>query len=250
MKSIIYLINLDGSDCRLASAHAQLVDSNLEYIRVSAFDGRAKKVSDFDFIDHDKMLKYLGRSLSGGEVGCYLSHVDCVKRFLATDANVCVVLEDDFKMIDNNFLSTLIKSVSYLSPAWHVINFGNQKNKIYSPVKYFVDELSENKLVKAHYFPMTTTGICWSREGAEAFLKVAFPVYSSIDRFLRHWQTRVGNGYCYMPPLVETTGANSDINRPKKTRGLGFKEKLEYGLKKQFRMISDKTIAYTKKFNN
>jgi glycosyl transferase, family 25 len=249
MKSIIYLINLDGSDCRLASAHAQLVESNLEYTRVSAFDGRSKKVSDFDFIDHDQMFKYLGRSLSGGEIGCYLSHVDCVKRFLATDADICVVLEDDFKVIDYHFLDRLIESVSFLSLGWHVINFGNQKNKIYSPVKYVDDKFATYKFVKAHYFPMTTTGICWSREGAEAFLKVAFPIFSSVDRFLRHWQTRMGNGYCFMPPLVGTTGVNSDINRPEKTSGLSFKKKLEYGLKKQMRMISDKVIAYNKKFN-
>lgn len=248
MKTVVYLINLDGSDNRLASAQTQLKQAKVAFERVSAFDGRGKELSDFDFVDQSRMWTYLGRRLSGGEVGCYLSHVDCVKRFLSSDADICIVLEDDLHIPHPSFMNTLLETVRFLPDRWQIINFGNQKNKIYTPLKKFRVDSFESTLVKAHYFPMTTTGICWSREGAEAFLHDAFPIFVSVDRFLRHWQTRKGRGYCFMPPLVNTTGAESDISRPAKTKGLTLKKRIGYGLKKQWQMISDKTIAYCRKF--
>lgn len=248
MKFIIYLINLDGSDTRLLSAQQQLQQAGLDFIRVSAVDGRNKNFDDFECVNPSRMWSYLGRELSGGEVGCYLSHVECVKRFLDTDADIGIVLEDDIRIKFPEFITILLSAVGRIQSDWHVINFGNQKNKIFTPVEKFDIHGRSYKLVKAHYFPMTTTGVCWSRQGAKAFMEVAFPVYASVDRYLRHWQTRQGRGYCFMPALVETTGAVSDISRPRKTLGLHFKDKIGYGLKKQWRMVTDKFVAYLKKY--
>jgi glycosyl transferase family 25 len=244
MKIQVFLINLDGSNDRLSCAHQQLQHAGVIYQRVSAFDGRGKTLDDFPFLDQDRMWSYSGRSLSGGEVGCYLSHVDCAKRFLESDAQVGVVLEDDLQITCNSFLSVLSDAVSHLPQDWHVVNFGNQKNKIFSPRKSFEADACSYLLVDAHYFPMTTTGICWSRQGAEAFLANAFPIFTSVDRFMRYWQTREAKGHCFMPPLVSTTGVDSDIARPAKTKELRLKEKLAYGWKKQLQMLRDKTHAH------
>ena len=248
MKLIVYLINLDGSDERLRSASSQLRQFGIEYERIPAVDGRGKSPNDFQEVDVDRAWQYLGRPLSGGEVGCYLSHVECAKRFLASDADVCLVLEDDIQLHLSLFLEVLRQAVQVLPQGWDVINFGNQKNKIYSNLQHFQLDGTSVHLVKAHYFPMTTTGLCWSRSGAEAFIRDAFPVFASVDRFLRHWQTRRARGYCFMPPLVSTTGVVSDISRPAKTARLSLCEKCIYGLKKQLNMILDKAIAYQKKF--
>lgn len=250
MKSIIYLINLDDSVGRLFSANNYLENLKIDYIRISAIDGRGKGVDDFPLVDQNRMRKFLGRNLSGGEIGCYLSHIECVKNFLATDADFCIVLEDDVATPHEFFMEILFEAIKNMPDGWHVINFGNQKNKIYSPLKNFKFDTFQTQLVKAHYFPMTTTGLCWSREGAQKFLNEAFPIFSSVDRFLRHWQTRVGHGYCFMPPLVTTTGADSDISRPVKTGGLSIQKKFEYGFKKQWQMMSDKVIAYFEKFKH
>lgn len=144
-------------------------------------------------------------------------------------------------------IGVLLDSLASLPAGWHILNFGNQKNKIYTPLGGYELDGFQTQLVKAHYFPMTTTGICWSRAGALAFLDNTFPIFVSVNRFLRHWQTRNGKGYCFMPPLVTTTGADSDISRPAKTQNLGVWEKMAYGLKKQWQMLSDKRIAYLNK---
>lgn len=251
MNPLVFLINLDGSDVRMRAARDQLRQAKIDFVRVSAFDGRGKTLNDFDCVDHKRMAAYLGKELCGGEIGCYLSHVDCARKFLATDAKICVILEDDFLISFPSFLTVLSDAVTALPIGWHVINFGNHKNKIYSHLKRYAVDERHTSLVKAHYFPMTTTGICWSREGAQAFLKNAFPIFCSVDRFLRHWQTRQGKGYCFIPSLVTTTTAVSDIDRPLKTKEVRqLRERIKTGLKKQRNSALDKIIAYTKKMNH
>lgn len=247
MRLIVYLINLDGSDQRLRSASTQLRELGIEYERVPAVDGRGKSPKDFKEVDFARTWQYLGRPLSGGEVGCYLSHVECANRFLASNADVCLVMEDDIAFHLSSFMEVLKQGIQMLPEGWDVINFGNQKNKIYSNIQHFQLDGATVHLVKAHYFPMTTTGLCWSRSGAEAFIREAFPIFASVDRFLRHWQTRRARGYCFMPPLVSTTGAASDISRPSKTAQLSVYRKWMYGIKKQSRMVFDKLIAYQNK---
>ena len=51
MKIVTYLINLDGSDQRLASARAQLQQQNWEFSRFPAYDGRGKELSTFKNYD-------------------------------------------------------------------------------------------------------------------------------------------------------------------------------------------------------
>lgn len=247
MKFIVYLINLQDSAQRLASASSQLSRAGVEFIRVPAVDGRGKLFSDFPEVDPSRMRAYLGRDLAGGEVGCYLSHMRCAQMFLESDADNAIVIEDDFLLGRHNFEAVLRAVVPNLPPSWHVINFGNEKNKIFSRAHELRLGEDRVRLVKAHYFPMTTTGLCWSRSGARAFVDSGLPIFASVDRYLRHWQTRMGKGYCFMPPLVTTTGASSDIGRPTKTSGMGLAQKAAYGYKKRAEMIKDKIWACAQK---
>ena len=56
MKVVTYLINLDGSDQRLASATEQLQQANWEFTRFPAYDGRGKALSEFK--NYDDAIKY------------------------------------------------------------------------------------------------------------------------------------------------------------------------------------------------
>lgn len=80
MKVVTYLINLDGSDQRLASATAQLNQAGWDFSRFSAYDGRGKALSEFENYDDLAAQKILGRSLMNSELGCYLSHYGCAEK--------------------------------------------------------------------------------------------------------------------------------------------------------------------------
>jgi glycosyl transferase family 25 len=80
MKVETYLINLDGSDQRLASATAQLQQEGWPFTRFSAYDGRGKALAEFKQYDDAVAQRILGRSLINSELGCYLSHYGCAEK--------------------------------------------------------------------------------------------------------------------------------------------------------------------------
>jgi glycosyl transferase family 25 len=196
----------------------------------------------------------MGRDLVGGEIGCYRSHVGCAEAFLASDADYAVVFEDDLKVTSD--LKTIIEeSLQWLSEnyknSWYLINIGNEKLKISKPIRSFGPANNHHTLHQAFYFPMTTTGLIWNREGAEKFLVESSKIFAPVDNFLRYWLTRTGTGLAFSPPLVRTTGVEStiDASKIKKTRKSESKVFL-HGLVKQRRLASEKIIAIKHLFNS
>ena len=113
MKVETYLINLDGSHDRLQNATTQLGQQGFPFVRFAAYDGRGKPLSEFNNYNDTKANQIMGRSLISSELGCYLSHVGCVQRFLETDADYLIVLEDDLKIVED-FANTVKDILDYL----------------------------------------------------------------------------------------------------------------------------------------
>lgn len=249
MQLPVYLINLDGSDQRLSSASTQLADAGVAFQRVAAFDGRHLSINEFPDYDPTAAMRYMGRPMRGGEIGCYLSHLDCARRFLDSGAPHCIVLEDDMQLTAG-FSEGVERILEWLAAqpiSWDLINIGANRHKIYTPLTSFSAGGQLHKLTHAHYFPMTTTGLIWSRQGADAFVSQHRRIWCAVDNFFRHWQTRENRGLAVWPPLVTTTGAESEIaDAGASRRSVGGRHPL-YGLIKQRRLLSDKFIAWRHK---
>lgn len=250
MKHELYLINLDDSRERLLAATAQLQRAGLSFTRVAAYDGRKTNPDELAVYDRAKAYEYLGRAMVGGEIGCYFSHLTCAQKFLDSDADVGIVIEDDIQF-QNDFVAPIIEAVDWMThhghADWEVLNFGNQKLKISTPLHTCAMGSAQHTLHKAHYFPMTTTGVAWSRAGAQAFVNASGTIFAPVDNYLRHWQTRRAKGYSFLPPLVTTTGSQSEID----TSPAGMRRKnqraVNYYYAKQKRLWVDKFIAAKKK---
>ena len=247
----VYLINLDGSDERLHESTRQLYAAGIVFERVPAFDGRQLLIEEFPDYDAKGALRYMGRPLRGGEIGCYLSHIDCARRFLETDAPTCVVLEDDVELRDS-FASGIEAILGWLHQGgdnWDVINIGAKRIKIHTRRSGFEVSASHCELSQAHYFPTTTTGLIWSRPGARAFLQAHKRIFAPVDIYLRHWQARRNRGWAVMPGLVTTTGADSVIAPSASPRREADGRHLLYGFFKQRRVIVNKVLAYFHKWD-
>lgn len=240
MNLITYLINLDGSTERYAQAKTQLDKQNIPFERVSAFDGRQLDLSTVPEYDEAHALNYMGRTLKGGELGCYFSHLDCARRFLATDADYGMVLEDDM-LLTENIYTTISQTLNWLEQQniqFDLCHISANKRKIYTTL----NTINEHEIIRAHYFPMTTTGLIWSRQGAESFIANHNKIFAPVDNYLRLWLTKSNLGLSIWPPLVRTTGAESDIDghiAKRKTSNRSIK----YGWIKQRRLWADKLIA-------
>ena len=238
------MINLDGSEERLSQARLQLEIAGLPFERVSAFDGRGVDPLTIGDYDEAHALAYMGRKLTGGEIGCFLSHLKSVKQFLSSDASYALVLEDDMQInsnaavIVNHFLHWLEQSKF----EWYLINIGARKHKIVTNLTNY----DGFDLLHAHYFPITTTGLIWSRTGAKAFLEKYDKIFCPIDNYFRWWLTDNNKGLCISPRLVIPSGAPSDID-------VGLKRKNEgrspfHGLIKQKRSWQGKAQAIRHKW--
>jgi glycosyl transferase family 25 len=96
-----WVINLDRAPERLARISAQLQALGLPYTRLPAVDARALKPEQSAALDDAAYRRKHGMTPVLGELGCYLSHVEAMRLFLATDAAFAMILEDDVLLHDS-----------------------------------------------------------------------------------------------------------------------------------------------------
>ena len=91
----VFLINLDRSPDRLATASRHFSDAGIPFQRIAGFDASKEDVSHIQ-IDQAAFTKIHGRkSIRKGEIGVYQSHLRAIHTFLETDKDFAIILEDD-----------------------------------------------------------------------------------------------------------------------------------------------------------
>jgi glycosyl transferase family 25 len=240
-----YLINLDGSDARLESTTQQLNDAGIEFTRVPAFDGRNIPNKEIDGYDAQGAMTHLGRGLSGGEIGCYKSHLMVIEKFLQTDSEYGIAFEDDIEV--NPLLMQEVKQLIGVFEAekldWDIVHLGARANKLCRELTWTDQFQTGTRIMHAHYFPQVTSGLLWSRKGAESFLETYNRVDMPIDTKLREVMVRNNRGYCFWPALVKQTDDDeSDIDGNSGPRRM-HERHWAYGFKKQKRLMANKFHA-------
>jgi glycosyl transferase, family 25 len=102
MKSLkTWVINLDRAPDRLQRIAARLDALGLPWERLPAVDARVLSPAQQALLDTAGYRRKHGMDPVPGELGCYLSHVEAIDRFLASGADFGLVLEDDVKLKDS-----------------------------------------------------------------------------------------------------------------------------------------------------
>jgi glycosyl transferase family 25 len=205
-----FLINLDGSDIRLESSRRQFEDANWSFERIVAVDGRGKTPSDFDVYDDAAARRFFGRSMTSGEIGCYLSHIKAAQAVIDSDADMGLVFEDDFRANDGAW-AVLRETIASLrgpfSPSWDMVNLARPPSRF----SQHSVQLEHSSIHRAFYFPVIATVILWSRPGAQAFLERYPHPVGPVDHVYRRLLTDQGTGLALQPPPFGITGIESDI---------------------------------------
>lgn len=243
----IFLINLDDSSERLAAATAALAEQGAAFTRIPAHDGRGKDPKDNPAYDPEGAMRYIGRPLNGGEVGCFLSQIKALQAFIETGAPYGLVLEDD--MQPNTDALALTKSLidwqmARGAPDWFVANLGQKRIKITSPVAELQTGRATAQVLRAHYFPMRATAMLWTQEGAAEFLRSYQPIQAPLDVQIRRWLSDRDMGLAVDPLFFTTTGAESDIDKSHLAKKRGTQGRIRfYRLHKALRILADKLRA-------
>lgn len=253
MKVQTYLINLDCSHERLESAKKQLDSIEWSFKRFPAFDGRGKSLSSFENYDDQQARKILGRSLLNSEIGCYLSHYQCVSTFLESDADYLIVLEDDMQLShDFKTVTTQLLDFLYANKdlEWSLINIAANKKRLARDII----QTNNHSLWHAYYFPILGLGLIWSREGAKEFIEKGKVITMPVDVFFQSWLSQSAKGLGIWPALVTPSDMDSDIWSEAKAKNMQRKE-LEnrdwsYSLKKKKRILYNKIIAIRNSYSH
>ena len=114
-----WVINLDRAPDRLASISTQLSRLGLPFTRLPAVDARQLTPEQRACLDEAGFRRQHGMPPLMGELGCYLSHVEVMRAFLASDASFALVLEDDVQLHDT--LPTVLRGLLQHGQRWDMV---------------------------------------------------------------------------------------------------------------------------------
>ncbi|MEE9387154.1 MAG: glycosyltransferase family 25 protein [Paracoccaceae bacterium] len=228
------VINLDSSADRMAATAARLNQLGLPFERFPAVDVRGVSLDSIGKYDRLQAMRTQNRELLPGEVGCYLSHMGCLKRFLESGKKHLLVLEDDCDLPDD-FVSIIAGIVELDStgnlPDWDIVNLARSPRKFMRKLATIRGKANTVELVRAYYFPIVTTGLLWSQLGAQRYLDEWRSITGPVDQVFRDIYSANGRGLAVVPNLVGARDVVSDIIQNKNYRYINPRTKGYYFFK-------------------
>ena len=201
-----YLINLDRAVDRFKFMDAQLRDLGIDYERIAAVD-RMKidaSVPEFDATGY-RLLH--GRGFHDGEIACYLSHIACLRAFLASSADHALILEDDCRLPTD--LSAIIKAAIADGGEWDILRLSTVNSGIRIPYR---------KLDETHSLAIALTrekgagGYVVNRRCAEVFLRRLLPIRVAWDiAFDIDYLMGLRSVFVEPVPIDQNTGMETQI---------------------------------------
>jgi len=203
----IYVINLSTSINRKRCMEEQLSKLNLEFTFVDAVDGRKL---DKLYIDKHysscETNKLHGRELTGGELGCSLSHISIYKRMIADGSDYAVVLEDDI-YIGSSFREFIDLLPQLQSDGWEMINLISD-TKSTSCGKPVFDIYRYSRF---HDSSNRAAAYAIKLSAALKLLKYAYPIRFAADGLTGRFMETGVRLYGLSPDIVALRDVDSDI---------------------------------------
>ncbi|GAA6101183.1 procollagen galactosyltransferase 2 isoform X1 [Tachysurus ichikawai] len=183
----IYIINLLRRTDRRSRMLRTLDVLGIEVTLTDAVDGKALNSSQLQVLGIEMLPSYRDpysdRTLTKGEIGCFLSHYNIWKQVVERKQQQVLVLEDDIRF-ELNFkkrLNTIMKDVQRMQLQWDLIYVGRKRLQVKNPERW-VEGIKN--LVYPHY-SYWTLGYALSLQGAKKLLE-AKPLGKMlpVDEFL------------------------------------------------------------------
>tara|TARA_B110001469_G_scaffold126247_2_gene143426 strand:- start:4853 stop:5605 length:753 start_codon:yes stop_codon:yes gene_type:complete len=192
-----YIINLEKSTDRMAHMRQEIEALGVPYTRIEAVYGPdlPEPIQGFD----EKRFNLLtGKHKNSREIGCYLSHINAFKAFLASSASHALILEDDVHLPRE--LTTLLDRAIEHQAHWDLLRLSSSRQGQFIKITQLdaTHQLAYNlKVLK------NTGAYLITRKGAEACLNKMLPMCLPYDVALdRDWDIGIKTA-CIDPMPVE-----------------------------------------------
>lgn len=207
------VINLADSHARRAAVMGDLAALGYDVDLIAAVDGRKSAASDFAICNDRRARLRHGRGLNGGEVACYLSHLLALQNFVASGADIGLILEDDMHLPADTGqkIATLVAYLAAQNPRWQIANLTQHATRCARQI----GAIASHDVYRSYYFPMLTGANLWTRQGAQAFLASRFArqICGPYDTELRSFCAIGGQGVSLDPPMLSARAVSSDIDQ-------------------------------------
>lgn len=123
-----WLINLPRAVARREKMETQLDAMGLAYRLFPGVDGKSEEARLLANTDVEAFIRNMGREILIGGIGCYHSHLGVWEEFLATDAPIALVMEDDVVFHDD-FLEAVRLGIE-AKEHWDFLKFNRIRAKL------------------------------------------------------------------------------------------------------------------------
>lgn len=204
---VTYVINMDSATERMAHMDAELKRVDISYIRQPGVVGMELPYPNENFSDWS--YKYLhGRRWAPRELGCYLSHIQCLRNFLQTDASYALILEDDVKL-DDNIKGILERAIAHASD-WNMLRLCSVNHGKWWPVR----KIGSHSLAVCLTREKGAGGYLVDRKAAACMVKKLLPMRLAWDiAFDLEWLLGFKTLGVYPLPVQQKTGFETQIQQ-------------------------------------
>ncbi len=226
---VTYVINMDSATERMAHMDAELKRVTIPYIRQPGVVGMELPYPNENFSDWS--YKYLhGRRWAPRELGCYLSHIQCLRNFLQTDASYALILEDDVKL-DDNIKGILERAIAHASD-WNMLRLSSVNHGKWWSVR----KLGSHSLAVCLTREKGAGGYLVDRKAAACMVKKLLPMRLAWDiAFDLEWLLGFKTLGVYPLPVQQKTGFETQIQQD--LQNIKIKSKMIYLTVLPFRII-------------
>ncbi|MET0962524.1 MAG: glycosyltransferase family 25 protein [Noviherbaspirillum sp.] len=166
-------------------------------------------------------LRHSGVDMRAGEMGCYLSHREIWKNFLAHDDALCLVLEDDVELAPD--FAEVVTALCQHSADWEFVRLTGVFKRAAYPLRRLA---GEHFLVDYLEQPNGTQGYLISRDAARRLLAYTENMAHAIDMAIdREWEHGVAIMGVVPGPIAHDEAFETTLGRAPKPK-LSLRQKL------------------------
>lgn len=220
----IFVLNMAKDSHRRTLMQEKADVAGLEIEFFEAINGREAGEEQKKIYHRCKRLKYFGRELLAGEIGCLLSHIAVYDKIIRENIEVAVVFEDD--VVFEPDIKDVISALTETGVKWDLLRFLGSE-KIYKRGCRKITPLTGRyEIVRLPTTPGGSHGYMIRREAAQRLFDILQKSWMPIDAHLgRSWETGLETLSVYPAPVypddqeVSTIG---DIRFDKTVRTTGL----------------------------
>lgn len=208
----VYLINIDRATERLAEIRRQSDEFGFRFERIDGVDGALIPRDQWTDVDHDRFQRRHGRTILPGEYGCYRSHLQALRQFLASGEAMAIIIEDDVAL-DADFLARAM-AAKEAAPTADLIKLVNHR---WNGFRAMMRSRKGDIVGRCLFGPQGSTA-CYlvTRRGAERIVK-------SLAVMSLPWDVAVERGWDMQISIFSTRVNIAGFSRLQRTTMIGWR---------------------------